>query len=55
MNKKNLYRVIALGLTGIMAAGTICQPVKAAAIKMTAIAALMLFFIFIPPKNYILP
>ena len=31
MNKKNLYRVIALGLTGIMAAGTICQPVKAAA------------------------
>ncbi|MGN0411716.1 MAG: hypothetical protein ACI4FV_01670 [Lachnospiraceae bacterium] len=31
MNKKNFYRVIALGLTGIMAAGTICQPVKAAA------------------------
>lgn len=31
MNRKNLYKITALGLTGIMAAGAICQPVKAAA------------------------
>ena len=31
MNRKNLYKITALGLTGIIAAGAICQPVKAAA------------------------